>query len=240
MSNEQRDGSHDTVRIGKRTRVVGAIVVGCLLGLALGGGAATVLYLRHERTLASAQAATPPAVCRPIACSNLGSLPAPDYRLVDQRGRDVSMTSLRGKTIVLEFMDPVCTAMCPIVSAEFARADRQLGPLAHDAEFLAINVNQYRESVADVHRYSERHGMLGLANWHFLTGTTARLERVWHDYRITVIPNPSGDVQHTSIMYFIDAAGHIRYSAFPLQSKASIGTFAKTISDTVRQMIRSR
>ena len=59
---------------------------------------------------------------------------------------------------------------------------------------LKSEVLQYRESVAAVHRHSARHRLVGFANWHFPTGTTVR------------------------------ASGHIRYTAYPLQSKASIGS----------------
>jgi len=47
---------------------------------------------------------------------------APGFLLTDQAGHAVSLTSLRGRVVVLEFMDPHCTCICPIVSQEFISA----------------------------------------------------------------------------------------------------------------------
>ena len=53
--------------------------------------------------------------------------PAPGFTLTDQDGRVLPLSAFRGKVVVLEFMDPHCTDICPIVSAEFTDAYRDLG-----------------------------------------------------------------------------------------------------------------
>ena len=68
---------------------------------------------------------------------------APGFTLTDQRGHTLSLASLRGKVVVLEFMDPHCTDICPIVSEEFMNAYHDLGALAGKVVFAAINVNSY-------------------------------------------------------------------------------------------------
>src|SRR5260370_11170182 len=52
---------------------------------------------------------------------------APGFTLTDQSGRSVSLTSFRGRTVVLTFMDSHCTDVCPIVSREFIDAKSDLG-----------------------------------------------------------------------------------------------------------------
>ena len=47
----------------------------------------------------------------------------------------------RGKVVVLEFMDPHCTDIYPIVSQEFIDAYHDLGRAAGDVVFAAVNVN---------------------------------------------------------------------------------------------------
>ena len=47
---------------------------------------------------------------------------APGFTLTDQDGHVLPLSALRGKVVVLEFMDPHCTDICPIVSAEFTEA----------------------------------------------------------------------------------------------------------------------
>jgi cytochrome oxidase Cu insertion factor (SCO1/SenC/PrrC family) len=127
-------------------------------------------------------------------------------------------------------MDPVCEDVCPIVSQEIVRANRQLGTKAEDVEYLAVNVNQYHESQQDVMAFSQEQGLNDLPNWHFLTGTTEQLKAVWNSYHIDVIPNPDGDVQHGSDMYFIDKQGNERFVAYPDSSQAGILDWAKGIA----------
>lgn len=154
---------------------------------------------------------------------------APLFTLTDQHGKTVSLSSLRGKVVVLNFMDPVCTDVCPIVSAELVQANQLLGNKGQDVEFLAVNVNQYHESQADVQKFSKAHGLSNLPNWHFLTGDTATLKAVWKAYGISVVPNPSGDVEHSSFMFFIDKQGHEAYVADPDNKKSTIGSWAHGI-----------
>ena len=79
---------------------------------------------------------------------------APGFTLTDQTGHTLSLASLRGKVVVLEFMDPHCTDICPIVSQEFITAYGDLGRLASRVVFIAVNVNQYHLRVADVAAFS--------------------------------------------------------------------------------------
>ena len=58
---------------------------------------------------------------------NTVDLPAPAFHLVDQAGRPVSLSDLRGKTVALTFLDPVCTSDCPLIAQEFRDANSLLG-----------------------------------------------------------------------------------------------------------------
>jgi cytochrome oxidase Cu insertion factor (SCO1/SenC/PrrC family) len=150
---------------------------------------------------------------------------APGFTLTDQRGHTMSLASLRGKVVVLEFMDPHCTDICPIVSQEFVDAYHELGARAGKVVFAAINVNQYHASVRDMAAYSGLHQMSTIPSWHFFTGSLPALKAAWRDYNIEVqAPNPDADIVHTSAIYFIDARGAERYLATPMVEHKANGT----------------
>ncbi len=207
------------------------ILIGIAAGVAIGGAGSAVIWMSAR----SHQAASSTTACDAIGCTYLGT-PAPRFTLTDQTGKVVSLAQLHGKVVVLEFMDPVCTAVCPIVSAEFERANEILGPASNGVAFVGVNVNQYRRSPADLRSYSAKYGLSALRNWYFLTGSTLQLRQVWAQYGITVVPNPDGDVVHTSVVYFIDPGGGIRFAAFPDDSKAGISLWGRTIAATIRGM----
>jgi cytochrome oxidase Cu insertion factor (SCO1/SenC/PrrC family) len=198
-----------------------------LLGLAgvLGAGVASAAF-----ALAGTPHPAPGPLPRPVGIPasistrlanlmQLSALPrraAPGFTLTDQDGRSVSLSSFRGKVVVLEFMDPHCTDICPIVSQEFVDAYHDLGPLASKVVFAAVNVNKYFRSVQAVAAFSAEHGLTTIPGWHFLTGPTAALSAVWRGYQVDVrAPDPGGDIIHNSSIYFIDRDGRERYLAVP-------------------------
>ncbi len=142
---------------------------------------------------------------------------APNFTLRDQHGQSISLHSLRGKNVVLNFMDPHCTDICPIVSQELIDANHDLGPLAKNTVFLAITVNQFHASVAAVAKFSNEHRLNTIASWHFLTGPLRALETSWSNYGVAVsAPSRNADIQHTSVIYFINARGQEEYLAAPV------------------------
>jgi cytochrome oxidase Cu insertion factor (SCO1/SenC/PrrC family) len=150
---------------------------------------------------------------------------APGFTLTDQAGRTMALSALRGKVVVLQFMDPHCTDICPIVSQEFVAAYHRLGPLASKVAFVAVNVNQYHASVADMAAYSREQGLSTIPSWHFLTGPVPALQTTWRDYNIEVqAPNPNADIVHTSAVYFIDPQGREAFLASPMVDHTKKGT----------------
>jgi cytochrome oxidase Cu insertion factor (SCO1/SenC/PrrC family) len=150
---------------------------------------------------------------------------APGFTLTDQAGRTMSLADLRGRVVVLEFMDPHCTDICPLVFREYLRAHHDLGRLAAKVVFAAVNVNQYRLRVADVAAYSRGEGLATMPSWHFLTGPYPRLKAVWRAYGVAVhAPGRNADVIHSSLVVFIDPRGRERFVASPMADHTASGT----------------
>jgi cytochrome oxidase Cu insertion factor (SCO1/SenC/PrrC family) len=150
---------------------------------------------------------------------------APNFTLMDQSGHPVSLASLHGHPVVLTFMDPHCTDICPLVSREFVNAYKDLGAAGRNVVFIAVNVNPYHHGTADMAKYSSAEGLSSIPTWHFVTGSVPSLHKVWSDYEIQVqAPNPDADVIHTSLIYFIDPQGKERYVAAPMVDHTKSGT----------------
>ncbi|NNN12283.1 MAG: SCO family protein [Acidimicrobiaceae bacterium] len=136
-----------------------------------------------------------------------------NFNLTNENGQQMSLSAFRGKSVVVQFMDPKCTDICPIVAKELVDADKQLGSAASNVAFVAVNVNQYHESTAELRQFSKSHGLSNLKNWYYFTGSTSQLKAVWKEFGIFVQPNPTGDVVHTSYYYFLGPNGQAKYVA---------------------------
>jgi protein SCO1 len=204
------------------------VVLGLVAVLAAAVVSTAYVVTRHDGNGTSRPSGIPASVSTGLAyLMALSPLPpkqAPGFTLTDQAGRTLALSSFRGKAVVLEFMDPHCTDICPIVSDEFIRAYHDLGPLASKVAFVTVNVNQYHAAVSDVAAFSREQQLTSIPSWHFFTGAVPALRTVWHDYAIAVqAPNPDADVVHTSAVYFIDPRGHERYLAEPMVDHSKSG-----------------
>jgi len=200
-----------------------------LVVVALGAGAVAYAVHRLQGPSLLRASGIPSVVATRVAdlmqLSPVPARPAPSFTLRDQRGRTFSLSSFRGRSVVLEFMDPHCTDICPLVSEEFVDAFKDLGPRATQTAFVAVNVNAFHASSADMATFSREHGLDTIPDWHFFTGRVEALRRVWSAYGIYVYaPNPNADIIHTSIVYFIDPQGRERFIAEPIADHRHDGT----------------
>jgi cytochrome oxidase Cu insertion factor (SCO1/SenC/PrrC family) len=167
--------------------------------------------------------------------------PAPDFTLTDQDGRTVTMASLRGKVILLTFLDPVCTTDCPIIGAEFKEAGVLLGSADPDVELVAIAANPVYYSIADDRAFDTEAGLTTVPNWRYLTGSLPQLEKLWNQYGVDVENLPAGAMAaHNDIAIVISKDGQIiqELSADPgPATTSSQSSYSVLLADDARQAL---
>jgi cytochrome oxidase Cu insertion factor (SCO1/SenC/PrrC family) len=136
---------------------------------------------------------------------------ASPFTLTDQRGKQVSLASLRGKVVLLTFLDPVCTSDCPLVAQEFRQSDQVLGAKAKNVALVAIVANPVYHSIAYTRAFDKQEGLSAVPNWLFLTGSVPALKQVWKRYGIAAEIGGAGSmVLHNDVTWVIDARGYAR------------------------------
>jgi cytochrome oxidase Cu insertion factor (SCO1/SenC/PrrC family) len=168
--------------------------------------------------------------------------PAAPLDLVDQNGTPVTLSSFRGRTVALTFLDPVCTTDCPVIAQEFRQADQRLGASAapHTA-FVAIVANPIYRSVAVVQAFDHQENLTSLSNWYFLTGSAAELKSVWNAYGVQVQTVSAGAmVGHADTAYVIDADGRLRaeMGADPGDDSANSASLATLLDHEMRAVMK--
>ncbi|HUY46953.1 MAG TPA: SCO family protein [Streptosporangiaceae bacterium] len=168
---------------------------------------------------------------------------APAFQLTNEHGRPVSLASLRGKVVLLTFLDPVCTSDCPIIAQEFRQADQLLGAQARNVDLVAVVANPVYNQVVYTQAFDRQEHMASLPNWQYLTGSTARLKKVWQQYGIAAQILPAGGmIGHSDIAYVIDRSGRTRtelnFDPGP-GSASSEASFAGELSTAAQQSLAS-
>jgi cytochrome oxidase Cu insertion factor (SCO1/SenC/PrrC family) len=199
-------------------------------------GAAPMAFAAVDKT-------ADPITAEAIAGTN-GQLdtPAPNFTLTSQAGRQVSLASLRGKVVLLAFLDPVCTTDCPVIGAEMRVADTLLGSKASDTELVAVVANPTYTSLAYTRAFDLQDGLSNVPNWLYLTGPVSQLAAVWHHFGIEVEDLPAGAMAaHNDLAFVINAEGMVQQE---INDDPGPGTgttqasFASLLANSVLQSMR--
>ncbi len=175
--------------------------------------------------------------------ANLMDAPAPDFALTDQHGRQVSLSGLRGKVVLLTFLDPVCVSDCPLIAREFRQAGQLLGAATRRVELVAVNVNPLYNELAYTQAFDRQEGLDTVPDWLFLTSDPARLRQVYRAYGVASQTLPAGAMLgHSDIAFVIDGRGNLRQE---LNFDPGPGTtvtqssFAAELADAASQTLQS-
>jgi cytochrome oxidase Cu insertion factor (SCO1/SenC/PrrC family) len=167
--------------------------------------------------------------------------PAPAFSLTDQHGRDVTLASLRGKVVLLTFLDPVCTSDCPLEAQEFRQAGQLLGAASGRVELVAIVANPVDYQLGYTQAFDQQERLNDVPNWLFLTGNPAVLAQVWRGYGIAAQIEGAGSmIGHSENAYVIDSHGRLRqemgFDPGP-GTTATQSSFAAELTDAARQLL---
>jgi cytochrome oxidase Cu insertion factor (SCO1/SenC/PrrC family) len=225
-----------SVRRGMASMSFGTVAAVGALGLIILGAA--------PMAAAQANPSADPILAEAIAGSTAPlNFPAKAFTLTDQHGRTVSLASLRGKVVLLTFLDPVCTTDCPLIAQEFRGAGQLLGAASRKVELVAIVANPVYHQVADVQAFDRQENLNQVPNWLYLTGSDAQLQQVWKNYGIAAEILPAGSmIGHTEVAFVIDPAGHVReeLNADPGPgSAATKSSFSVLLANAARQALRT-
>ena len=163
----------------------------------------------------------------------------PDLTLINQDGRTVDLRQWSSKALVITFLDPVCFDECPIMAEQLAAADRQLGPLAKNVEFVAIVANPIYRSVSAVRAFDANLLLNRLPNWQYLTGSLPQLERVWGDFSVPIEVPRLQMIDHPTVLYFVKPGGQeVSLAQDSALSDASVITsYVSLIDEQLRTII---
>ena len=104
-----------------------------------------------------------------------------DFVLVDENGDTVSMSDFEGKVVVVAFLFTRCPDICPVVSANLAFVEQELGDLhGSSVQILTVTVDPWTDNASVLNNYASTREL----GWPHLTGAVEDLEPVWMNFDV--------------------------------------------------------
>jgi cytochrome oxidase Cu insertion factor (SCO1/SenC/PrrC family) len=135
-----------------------------------------------------------------------GVIRLPSFALRDYTGEVVRSRDLRGKVVVITFLDSQCTESCPVIASQVGRTvDLLASSERGDVEAMAISTDPAEDTTASVHRFLRRQRAVGKLR--YLTRPEQRIRSVWKPFLILSSLESGRDTLHSASVRVYDRDG---------------------------------
>jgi len=168
--------------------VLGAALLAGTLALAFDG----------EQSAANGSDAGPYRGSEPAARFEL-----PGFRLRNYDGREIDSTSLRGRVVVLTFLDSQCTDVCPILASQIGGTIDRFSPAEREqVTAVAISTDPDEDTPASVRAFLGKQRALGRIL--YLRGTNDEMRPLWSRFQILASLESGEDTLHSAPVRIYD------------------------------------
>jgi protein SCO1/2 len=138
---------------------------------------------------------------------------APDFALVSQAGKRVSVADLRGHVLLVSFVFTTCNGSCPATTHRLCQVQDELkrrafGP-GKGVRLISITLDPARDTPEVLKAYAALYDA-DLSMWDFLSGPTGDVAKVIAAWGMWARPSKNGQLDHPSRVFLVDRRGIIR------------------------------
>jgi protein SCO1/2 len=148
----------------------------------------------------------------------------PDVSLVDQHGSVVSLASLKGKPVLIDFIYTSCASTCPMLTAKMTAIAHALGPaLGADVRLVSLTLDPEHDSAAELAKYAKSHDA-SENGWLFLTGPPEKVDQVLALFKLRRMREGDGSITHSVSAFLLGPDGHQvrQYNALEVSPQAVV------------------
>ncbi|MGC2495772.1 SCO family protein [Candidatus Binatus sp.] len=156
-----------------------------------------------------------------------------DTKLVDQNGNTISLESLKGKPMVVDFIYTSCPGPCLMETAKFANVALRLGnDLGSKVTLVSISVDPEHDGPKQLLNYSHQQGA-DEKGWYFLTGGPADVDKALAGFKLSRQIEPDGSVGHLVDMMLVGPDGRLvrEYNGEIVNAQDIVDDVKKTLNN---------
>ena len=132
----------------------------------------------------------------------------PAISLVDQDGHQISLSSLKGKPVLVDFIYTSCPGPCLMLTRKMTRIAQNFAPeLGSSFTMVSISIDPEHDGPAQLTAYMKGWG-IDSKGWLFLTGSPVNIERVLAAFQLRRKRDADGTVEHVEGVFLLGPDGH--------------------------------
>jgi protein SCO1/2/putative membrane protein len=134
---------------------------------------------------------------------------APNFHLTDQNGQAVSLSDLRGKAWVVDFIFTQCAGPCPVMTSKMVGLTHSIH--SPNVRFVSFSVDPANDTPAVLRQYAKDRGATD-PRIHFLTGDPKNIyDLVQSGFKLTAQPaSKETPILHDEHFLLVDGDGNVR------------------------------
>lgn len=173
------------------------IVIGVAAVFVLGGLAGALGWVAGDGSEPAYRGSQPPAGIELV-----------DFALRDHTGELVRSRDLRGRVVLLTFLDSQCTESCPVIASLVARTLEALTPSERrELVAVAISTDPAEDTRASVRDFLRRDRALGRIRYVGGGEPVAKLKPLWKRFKILSSYESGEDTLHSAPVRIYDRDG---------------------------------
>jgi protein SCO1/2 len=146
--------------------------------------------------------------CGPQKTNSLG-YQVQEFQFVNQDGKEISTSDLKGSVWLTDFVFTNCDSICPPMTANMAKVQQRLIKEELNIPIISFSVDPVRDTPEALKAFSDKYGA-NTKTWNFVTEySQAEIEKfALESFRTLVqMPTDSDQVIHGSSFYLVDETG---------------------------------
>ena len=153
-----------------------------------------------------------------VQTSKTAVVSVPDFRLITQKGEPLTLSDMKGKIWVADFIFTNCPTICPAMTQEMARLQSEF--VADPVYFVSFSVDPERDTSSVLSRYAKAYGADD-RRWHFLTGDKTHIYQLAEEGFSLAAGHSGTEILHSARFVLITPDGNI-YDYYDSRSKPAL------------------
>ena len=160
-----------------------------------------------------------------VPVSKSVAVSVPDFSLTTQQGEPLTLSDMKGKIWVADFIFTNCPTICPAMTQEMARLQSEF--VADPIYFVSFSVDPERDTSSVLSRYAKAYGADD-RRWHFLTGDKTHIYQLAEEGFSLAAGHNGTELLHSTRFVLVTPNGNI-YDYYDSRSKPALSRLRRDV-----------